>query len=54
MLRANRRIGDTDDLQLMAGEAEQVTPVVHEFVHVNALDDRGGAFFGADEINCEA
>src|SRR5271156_3342825 len=29
---------------LVAGEAEQMAAVVHEFMHVHALDDRSGAF----------
>src|SRR5262249_13358891 len=37
--------------RLVAGEAEQVAPVMHEFVHVHAGDDRGGAFLDADEID---
>src|SRR6185312_1610137 len=34
----------------VAGEAEQMAAVVHEFMHRHALEDRGRALFGADEI----
>src|SRR5215469_11607314 len=37
-------------LGLMAGEAEQVAPVVDEFVDVHAGEDRRRALLGADEI----
>src|SRR5271169_1663466 len=37
----------------VAGEAEQMAAVVHEFVHIHALDDRSRAFLRADEIDAE-
>ena len=37
----------------VAGEAEQMAAVVHEFMHVHALDDRSRAFLRADEIDAE-
>ena len=37
----------------MAGKAEQVATVVHEFMHIHAANDRGGAFLGTDEIDSQ-
>ena len=37
----------------VAREAEQVAAVMHELVHIHALHDRRGAFFGPDEIDGE-
>src|SRR5579871_3214217 len=37
----------------VAGEAEQMAAVVHEFVHIHALYDRGCALFSPDEIDAE-
>jgi hypothetical protein len=36
---------------LVAGEAEKVTPVMHELVHILALDQWGCALFDTDEID---
>ena len=35
----------------MTRKAEQVPAVVHELVDIHARDDRGGAFFSADEVD---
>jgi hypothetical protein len=37
----------------MAGEAEQVAAVVHEFMHVRALDNRGCALLRSNELDAE-
>ena len=37
----------------MAGKAEKVTPIVHELMHIGALDQRSGAFFGPNKIDCD-
>jgi hypothetical protein len=47
------RRDDCADARLVAGEPEKVTPVMHEFVHIHALDDRGCAFLGPNEIDRE-
>ena len=35
----------------VAGKADQMAPVVNEFVHVHAGDEAGGTLFRADEID---
>jgi hypothetical protein len=35
----------------VAGETEQMPPVMHEFVHIHAADERSGALLGSDEID---
>jgi hypothetical protein len=35
----------------MAGKAQEVAPVVHKFMYIHAGNDRGGALFGAYEID---
>src|SRR5262249_9342370 len=35
---------------LVAGESEQVTSVMQEFMHIHAGNEGGRTFFGADEI----
>ena len=30
-----------------------MAPVMHEFVHVHAVENRHGAFLDADEVHCE-
>src|SRR5271166_3896747 len=34
----------------VAGEAEQMPSIMHEFVHIHALDDRGRALLRANKI----
>jgi hypothetical protein len=46
-----RRSDPTTAPAAVAGEAEEVTAVVHEFVDVHAGDQRGRAFLRADEID---
>jgi hypothetical protein len=38
-------------LDLVAGEAEEMAPVVHKFMHIPAGKDRRGAFLDTDKIN---
>src|SRR5580693_5720962 len=38
---------------LVAGEAEQMAAIVHELMHVHALDDRSRTLLRADEIDAE-
>src|SRR5260370_34659866 len=44
-------IADPAGVRLVTGETEKVTPVVHELVHIHALNNRRRAFFSPDEVD---
>jgi hypothetical protein len=43
----------TTDRALVAGEPQKVAPVVHEFMHVHATEQRRRPLFRPDEIDRE-
>jgi hypothetical protein len=38
-------------LDLVAGEAEEMAPIVHKFMHIHAGKNRRGPFLNTDKVN---